>query len=116
MLFERAPEGDTHLHAPGPQWLAFLHCLLFSHRIASLGCRGRLKQFSMTPQPKDMQGFSIFKFVAKFYMGWLEIDRIYLQAHRGGRGNTIENTLPSFAWRVYSCDLVCQLAYMHVGA
>ncbi|TCD60980.1 hypothetical protein EIP91_009188 [Steccherinum ochraceum] len=30
---------------------------------------------------------------------WIPQSRFYdVQAHRGGRGNTIENTLPSFAW------------------
>jgi hypothetical protein len=30
----------------------------------------------------------------------LVLTAITFQAHRGGRGNTIENTLPSFAWFV----------------
>ncbi|KAG8220003.1 hypothetical protein J3R82DRAFT_1011 [Butyriboletus roseoflavus] len=28
-----------------------------------------------------------------------------VQAHRGGRGNTVESTLPSFAWYAGVCDI-----------
>ena len=51
------------------------------------------------------------RFPASFYVLICVVHRG--QAHRGGRGNTIENTLPSFAWcvRCGSAGAECECAY-----
>lgn len=61
--------------------------------------------FVVSNKPYDIQvRFFLFSLTSARF------SRSPAQAHRGGRGNTVESTLPSFGWYAGVCD-ICTIQF-----